>query len=1408
MAKRREQSPRSGSAEHGTGAGEGPGNQAARGNHFATERLRDGGGSSLKDRVLGGPSPLPFREELEALFGIDLSDVQVYLGQDAEMDRRGASAAASGTVLVFADTNPDKAQVIREVTHLVQEHEFGPGTPGTQSSVNDAAEHESRQAGDAAGGGGIEVQQAPSAEVQLDPADTWQEARRRAYEIKDALLDHWTEDEKKALRQIRGQSTLMLQEIRAQYSQITGHNLESDFREYCNSSQYREALSILWRQLSIYDRLRSNVDPGWLWDSGDEEGMLDVLRSASSSQLAAAANSSRVRRLLQEYLNDTEYYQARKIMQPDNLYPVVLERIQNANNWFNDDEQAVYSVLLDLNVGDRRRIWNENPGLFDFMNHSERSSVRRMCLGSEADALEERMKLATEGWGTEDEEVAETIEHAQRSANEERTIQALLRTNVGPNGQPLSEEDRAALEQRLSELGGIQSNLLTVERDEDGDVSGGFLGDLHGDVSGDEFQAFSSQIGVSQFELAKQQILDAIGFWNDDEASINDAFDRLSAGDQTLRDQLWNDAEVQQALTHLNTSEQSEAETFAQGTQYDINLQRLSDAYYGMDTDEEGLFRIVGNMSSDDRGRMTRERPAIWRTLMGSGWLTSEERDMLRTCAETGRIPTDRALDWAFGGSWDGTEDEMIAQTFALLSPEERATYRMGYWLQSEGVSPADPEQQRCLREFQALFARMDSELGDDDLQQAMDQLIGLPSREELKTEEGRLMAAGILHHRMQDKMALGSGLLTFTLADGLTDADETRDQASVQLDAAYNQAMEDGAITADELAVLAALDANFAKRYREHVQTVDMIRNIAGMVAAIAVGILVTVLTGGGAGPAVGSLLSQWGAAALAGGVAGAAAKVATSELMAGDHYDAISSEGAVDAATGFADGATAVLSAGLAARFSNFVGLSRTGLAGQMAAGALETTGAAARYAGRNFAGGALRGTIEGFLSGVVGEIVMTAADAQIWRQSVWDVVCSFGVAVLRGGGIGAATGGIVGGPAEALSAFVEARRIPGLMDDLARHGLVRADLEEMSMDVVQAIGSADAALGANRMDDAARIFDDLGAKVGADDLARIRAALTDAHGFIPQSMDDYTRRVAQLASQGDFDQTMYHGSNSDMLDGLDETQGRILSAEDLHQSNVTQATGEGDAFSGRAGRKDFVSVGSGESGFGTALAYADAGGSSTHYNVKLYTFDELDDEIRRLQNIVDNWGSIPNNEMGGPMGQMFGRDIDQFQSQLGKLRSEMDIRLALPEGSPRRLGGPGQLDNYPVLFEFDGQGLNHRGRPGVSSDGMLGGEGSVYDPIDLRQRLVRAYAPMENMQDLHARLKEILGHDNFELIPLEATSGSTPTLSQSTRSATRDGLTELERSFQASERAYESAALEGRDVSAMDALEHMNE
>ncbi|MCK6506501.1 DUF4157 domain-containing protein [Myxococcota bacterium] len=1378
-------------ASSAAGPSPAPGGRQPRGNGQAQDRVQDrvkargGAGGELRGRMQGSPSSLPYREQVEALLGVDLGGVQAFLGQQDELARRGADAAASGDVIAFADTSPTLEQVVHEVVHLVQELEHGPAAPGTQSRPGDASERESRRLGGQARAGrpGV-VREKPAGAVQRDESDQWQEARRRALEIKDALLDHWDEDEQKALRQIRGQSTLMLREIRAQYLDLTGHVLENDFQELCDDDEYREALGLLWQTMSLFDRLRSNVDEGWLWDSENEDGMLDVLRASSAAELATAAADPRVLAFLRGALDDDEYYQARKLMTPDNLYGVVLERVRNAEGFFNDDEDAVYNVVLELSPADRQRLWNDNPGLFDYMNEDEKQSVRRLCLGTEAQALAERMTLATDGLGTDDDAVAMLTQRAQDAATEERTIQAALAAGTLPDGTPLTETQRATLQGRLAELGGISTNLLSVQRDGDGEVQDGtFLGNLRGDVSEEEFQSFAGQMGADRFELAKQRVLDAVGFWNDDEDAINRAFTDL-VPQPDLRARLWADPEVQRALGRaLNQEEMSLTQTFATGDTYAVALERIREAYEGVDTDEEGLFSRVCAMSADDRARMLREQPAIWQTMMNGGSLTAQEKEMLRQAAQNGRIPTQMAIDWTFGGDWDGTEDEMIAQMFGALTTEERAQYRLGYWLSREQVTPAEPAEVAALEAFQALYARMRGELGDDALQTAMDQLIGLPTAQELQTESGRAMAAAIMRYRMQDKVAVGGGL-----GEGFTSTDESSDQAAAQLDSAYRAAMEDGQISEDELAVLASLDARFAQRYQEAVAASDMIASIAGMVAAIAAGILVTFLTGGTAGPAVGSLLSQYGAAALAGGVAGAAAKVTTAEVMGGGHYDATGGEGARDLATGFIDGATAVLSAGLAARFTNMIGLSRGALAAEMTVGVVETTSGAIRYAGQNFAGGAIRGAIEGFLAGAVGEVVMTAADNQTWSRSVWDVICSFGAAILRGGGIGAATGGLVGGAAEGLSAFVEARRLPGLLTDLEAAGLARVDLDGMGMDVVQGLGAADNALAGGRVEDAERIFRSLEGRLGADQLGRVRRSLMAAHGIQLSTAEAAALRIRQLAQQGAFAGNSYHGTSSDMLDGLEQTDGQILSAEDLYQRNVAQTTGEGDTFSGASGRKTFISVGQGEAGFGTSLAYADATLNTNHYNVQRYTFDELQEEIRRLQTIVQGFDegrvqAIP----------MLGMDRGKFASRLSQLNDEMAIRMRFPADSARRLGGPQNLQNYPILFEFDANGLAQRSRSDVVPGGPLGGEGWVDEAVDLRSRLVRVYVPEANISDAQSRLARILGHSNFEVLPMEAVDDAldATSITQASRTATQGLHGQLEGNWQQSQQFFHQMA-----------------
>jgi hypothetical protein len=267
-----------------------------------------------------------------------------------------------------------------------------------------------------------------------------------------------------------------------------------------------------------------------------------------------------------------------------------------------------------------------------------------------------------------------------------------------------------------------------------------------------------------------------------------------------------------------------------------------------------------------------------------------------------------------------------------------------------------------------------------------------------------------------------------------------------------------------------------------------------------------------------VAAFLTQYGVAgtAIFAGTTGAAVKVGTAEAVGGSHYDAASTEGLKDAVSGFTDGAMAVLSAGLATRFTSLIGLSKAGLAAEMTAGILASSDAAIAQAGKTFVRAASCSAIEGFLAGAVGEIVLTTADEKTWKQSIWGIIQDYGLAILKGGGIGAATGAITGGTLEALGTYVGVKRIQGLLQQLEHAGVSQKRLSVMSLKAVRALGQADKALAVGQIGEAEGAFKLLQGELSPDDLNNARKELYKHHtGAEPKPLAFETK--ATVAADG---------------------------------------------------------------------------------------------------------------------------------------------------------------------------------------------------------------------------------------------------------------------------------------------------
>jgi hypothetical protein len=252
--------------------------------------------------------------------------------------------------------------------------------------------------------------------------------------------------------------------------------------------------------------------------------------------------------------------------------------------------------------------------------------------------------------------------------------------------------------------------------------------------------------------------------------------------------------------------------------------------------------------------------------------------------------------------------------------------------------------------------------------------------------------------------------------------------------------------------------------------------------------------------------------------------------------------------------------------------------------------------------------------------------------------------------------------------------------------------------------------------------------------------------------------TERVQNLEEMGGFDKSLFHGTGSKLLDKFG---GELMSGKELENRGILKSTGEGDFFStGGGGEKDFVSTGEGAPGLGTSLAYAQAAHTDKNYNTALYTDTELIEELKLLDQIVKNYNydlvQIPKDDKMGA-----DKTIKQFQSLLNKLVAEAKVRRTLPPSHPRRQGKPYSDSTYPLLFEFGMDGLDVRNpRPDIptkidtDSPRAMGGERKVFDTIDFRDpaRLKRVYCPLEHIAEVREKLIKIVGHDEFETLPIE--------------------------------------------------------
>lgn len=685
-------------------------------------------------------------------------------------------------------------------------------------------------------------------------------------------------DQDAAMQLLAGRTPSEMAAIRSEYEARTGRKLEDDVAGQFGGPEGNEMMAGVLQGMSLRDKLE-HYDT-----SKSMENLIEHASDEELQQLVTREDGTTDRSVLEtlkDKMSEDAYMDARMRLFPEDRVAAVTERIELADNWFDDDEGAAMAAFQSLTPAERKQVLDSSPDLLHYMNPVERMRMEAMTR-SEASGLSARMRQATVGAGTDDDSLPQLMEDVAAVRGRQLAAQQELEQS------DLSDERRAELESELASIGNLDA-IYEVERNEDGSLAdGSFLGRLHGDVKSHEVHAHMRAMGFPESEISKQVVLDAMARWNDDEKGVREAFAALPVEERAA---LWDDPHVAKALEGLNDEELAEVQAFRDDDRVKMAQVRLDDAN-GIAEDEAAAVSAVLGLSQEERDalRGTDEWASIYEDL------DAEEKAALDEVADTGTLSLETGMAAAAGGRWDGTNEELMELASAQRTDTDAVELRTGYVLAREGREPATPEEEAALARFRAVEATFDQELDDDDKQAQLDLLLGHTDGSaaiEAASAEGRMQGSTLNDLRADEKMGPdgdgGGGL-----ADFFIDEDETALQSHQSQKAAHLAAVADGEVDIGELQAHDALFETFGEDYAAMLAAQAEVTDAAATIATTAAMITATIASGGTLGPAAMAFMAQYGTLVTTAGAT--LTTIGTKELFGGDRYDTFGADGATD--------------------------------------------------------------------------------------------------------------------------------------------------------------------------------------------------------------------------------------------------------------------------------------------------------------------------------------------------------------------------------------------------------------------------------------------------------------------------------------------------------------------------------
>jgi hypothetical protein len=792
---------------------------------------------------------------------------------------------------------------------------------------------------------------APAAPV-VAAVDPGAEGRRIAASVQESLRSEWSlfgggkqVDPQAAIRALAGQPPEVLAAARAQYLATTGRSLEADLKSNLTDRDSRAAMGHLWNGMTLADKAAYN---------GAGQAVADALRSPGPLDLELQRT-------------DPAAYQAQRLA-------TARAAIERTTSMFGDNDAEALEIFSSLSMDERRLLQSQLPG-----SAAQKGRLAAMAQ-SEAAGVRARAELAMDGVGTDEDGLSARMKELRGFTDEKASLQASLA------GGTLSPTEAAAAQKRIAEIGDVET-LNTVQRNADGSVvDSSFLGRVESELSAGEFKAHLDTLGNKR-ESARQGILNATGGWwglGTDETAVNESIASLP---KEQRQALVADPLIAGRLAaDLNTAELETANHFVADDKVKMAESRLQSANGVFAQDEAKALRTILELPPAERAQMA-SSPLFAQTRAAMDPREQKAFDE----ALTGQISIETGMAAAAGGSWDGTNEELMTLVSEKKSAAETQQLREGYLLERQGVVPTTDAQREALRKFKSVESTLGAELSTDDQQGQTDTLLGGTTDAERSTTEGRQAAAQIVLARQEDRANNIGGVL-FT---PFSDKDDTAQTSAINTAAAYHDAMQrTGTVATTDLAQIEARDKVFQTRYEEMVAAQNTAMNAAATTVGVVGSGAALFFSAGLASPLV---AAGWSAAAagtavtVATGLAVTGATMLTKEAVGGSRYDATGEAGLTDVAGGVIGLGTSAGSAALVSKLAPNLGTVTKAVA-------------------------------ENALSTTATSVTSTAMDDRTWEGGLQDVAGRFGTnlatvdnAVSFGAGVVTSVGG----------AHLEARR-----------------------------------------------------------------------------------------------------------------------------------------------------------------------------------------------------------------------------------------------------------------------------------------------------------------------------------------------------------------------------------------------